>query len=411
MNKKECCLAMAVMMMMDAAAAQGAMAAEKTQKSVPEAAPMDTYALDDTIVTATRSHKRDVDTPAATTIITEKQIKEQGSRNAAEVLSKVNGFAYKSFGPAGVSMGTMNNEINIRGVKNGTLVLVNGSPISWRSKYNIEEIPADIIQRVEIVKGGGSVLYGSEAMGGVVNIITKKGGTNEARIGFGNYGQQQYYVNTGNERFGVHYSSNKWKRFDGASYTELDNGQTRTDLRDIDQENAGFDFAINPRLDLAYNYFKTENDFRRYVTRIDQTGTLAETGDLFNNRKYTTKQHAVQLNYHDGAWKGNVYFNTGTVESQGHSCFDDRLHKVKADKAIYNTLEKNQSIGIDTQRDWQFDTATKATAGLNLQHEIYQVLPAHETPVCISHSRNDWGVFGQLEHVFNKRDTGTLGGT
>ena len=73
-------------------------------------------------------------------------------------------MAYKSFGPLGASMGTMINEANIRGVDNGTLVMVNGNPISWRGKYNLDAIPADSIERIEIVKGGGSVLYGSEAM-------------------------------------------------------------------------------------------------------------------------------------------------------------------------------------------------------------------------------------------------------
>ena len=63
-----------------------------------------------------------------------------------------------------VVMGTMINEANIRGVDNGTLVMVNGNPVSWRGKYNLDAIPADSIERIEIVKGGGSVLYGSEAM-------------------------------------------------------------------------------------------------------------------------------------------------------------------------------------------------------------------------------------------------------
>ena len=88
-------------------------------------------------------------------------------------------------------MGTMNNELGIRGNRNGTLVLVNGNPVAWRTKYNLEMIPAQNIERIEIVKGGGSVLYGSEAMAGVVNIILKKNNPNEVTVGFGNYGQHR----------------------------------------------------------------------------------------------------------------------------------------------------------------------------------------------------------------------------
>ena len=71
-------------------------------------------------------------------------------------------------------MGAMTNEVNVRGLKGGALVLMNGNPIAWRGKYNLDQIPASQIERIEIVKGSGSVLYGSEAVAGVINIITKK---------------------------------------------------------------------------------------------------------------------------------------------------------------------------------------------------------------------------------------------
>ena len=77
-------------------------------------------------------------------------------------------------GPNGASWGTMTSEITIRGVERGTLILLDGVPLNQDGKYNLEDIPSDIIDRIEIVRGGGSVLYGSEASGGVINIITKK---------------------------------------------------------------------------------------------------------------------------------------------------------------------------------------------------------------------------------------------
>ena len=91
---------------------------------------LDEYSLDQVIVTATRTEKRDVDVPASTQIITEQDIKDSGSQSVAEVLGKQAGIEYKSFGPLGSSMGTMINEVNIRGISNGTLVLVNGNPVS-----------------------------------------------------------------------------------------------------------------------------------------------------------------------------------------------------------------------------------------------------------------------------------------
>ena len=161
---------------------------------------MPTYSLGEVVVTATRTQKRDVDVPAATTVITAEEIKDSGAASVSDVLQKVNGFTYKAFGPAGAAQGVMTNEVNLRGFRGGTLILMNGNPISWRGKYNLDAIPASSIERIEIVKGGSSVLYGSEAMVGVINIITKKRMENAVHVGFGNYGQRSYGVSVGDER-------------------------------------------------------------------------------------------------------------------------------------------------------------------------------------------------------------------
>ena len=158
----------------------------------------------------------------------------------------MNGFAYKSYGPAGASMGTMSNELNVRGVRSGVLVLMNGNPIAWRGKYNLDAIPAESIERIEIVKGSGSVLYGSDATAGVVNIITKKTMPNEVHAGFGNYGQRSYGVSIGDERFGFYYNTDKFGRRDalyygeenlmkkiGSVYVPQFKGKQRTDVHDI----------------------------------------------------------------------------------------------------------------------------------------------------------------------------------
>ena len=149
-------------------------AAETAHTGTGDDELLPSYSLGEVVVTATRTQKRDIDVPAATTVITADEIKNSGAANASDVLEKVDGFTYKAFGPNGASMGTMTNELNVRGVRSGALVLMNGNPIAWRGKYNLDAIPASSIERIEIVKGSGSVLYGSEAIAGVVNIITKK---------------------------------------------------------------------------------------------------------------------------------------------------------------------------------------------------------------------------------------------
>ena len=407
-SKKKKWLALAVAALWTASAVP-ALAAE--EEPAAAAAASDEHTLEDTVVTATRREKRDLDVPAATMVITGETIKESGASDASDALAKVNGFTYKSFGPSGASMGTMNNELNVRGFKSGTLVLLNGNPISWRGKYNLDQIPADSIERIEVVKGSGSVLYGSEAMSGIVNIITKKGASNAAHVGFGNFGQRQYGVSVGDERFGVYYNYDKWGHMNGLAETDVIStrfkGSTRTDLRDVEKTSAGLTYHINPQLDFLFGYYKTEATYLRFVDRVDQTSSGVRLGDPFHARTYTTEQYVSQLNYHDRAWKGSLYFNTGTVGASGPTNISRTGAKTPGDR--YDTRERNTTYGVDLQRTWRIDPKATAVLGFSLEHEAYDALPARSTANPANYMRNNWGVFGQWEQKFTDRDTGIFG--
>ena len=368
------------------------------------------YSLGEVVVTATRTQKRDVDVPAATTVITADEIKESGAASAADVLEQENGFIYKAFGPNGAAMGTMSNEVNVRGFKGGMLILMNGNPISWRGKYNLDAIPAGSIERIEIVKGSGSVLYGSEAMSGVVNIITKKGAANKVYAGFGSHGQQTYGVSVGDERFGIYYNYDKWGRRNRATYSDVDVrnfwGETRTDLRDIEKRNVGVSYRISPHLSFLLNYYDTEATYRRTITQVMRSAQRLHVGEPYNARTYETQRYITQLNYSDRNFKGSLYFNTGTTEATG-PVYISKVGR-RTPEGWYNTREKNTTYGMDLQRTWQMNKAT-AIFGAHLEHEGYSSLPAHDTAQGKYYARNNWGVFGQWEQRFDKRNTGIFG--
>ena len=384
-----------------------------TGEAVDELMP--TYSLGEVVVTATRTKKQDIDVPAATTVITAKEIKDSGAASASDVLAKVNGFVYKSFGPAGAAQGAMTNEINLRGFKDGVLVLVNGNPIAWRGKYNLDAISASSIERIEIVKGGGSVLYGSEAMVGVVNIITKKRTKNEVHAGFGNYGQRSYGVSVGDERFGLYYNFDKFGRRDGLYYDEVARkdkkkqtfqGEQRTDIHDIKQESVGLTYQVNPRLDFLLSYYKNEVRYTRTFTQVDLSTAGIKAGDPYNARKYTTDRYTTQLNYKDRDWKGSLYFNTGTAEGIGTTYISTPGQKTST---AYNTSEKNSSLGLDLQRTWRIGEKSTAIAGVKGEHEIYDVTAAEAGNKTGRFIRNNWGVYGQWEEHFNAKNTGIFG--
>ena len=392
-------------------------AAETAHTGTGDDETLPTYLPGEVVVTATRTRKKDIDVPAATTVITAEDIKQSGAANVSDVLSKVDGFVYKSFGPNGAAMGAMTNEVNVRGLKGGALVLMNGNPIAWRGKYNLDQIPASQIERIEIVKGGGSVLYGSEAVAGVINIITKKKSTNEVHAGFGNYGQRSYGVTLGDDKFGFYYNYDKFGRRDKLTYTDYEqarlHAQTRTDIYDIVKQNMGVTYRVNPRLDFQVGYYETEGKYSRTITAVDNTHgpTAAQhirIGEPYNRLKYETKQYITQLNYRDSKWKGSLFFNTGTLEFKGPSYFNSRTG-LRTPNGRYHTREKNMTYGIDMQRTWRVNPKSTAILGVDLMHERFADIPTDASTDNARYSRNNWGVFGQWEQRFDERNTGIFG--
>lgn len=121
------------------------------------------------VVTATRSQKLMEAVPVVTELITREEIEEKGAENLTEIMEDRPGIAIET-GSSGDKYFYMNGVDSRR-----ILMLVDNVPISGKlnDRIQLDLIDADKIDHVEIVKGPGSALYGNEAMGGVVNIITK----------------------------------------------------------------------------------------------------------------------------------------------------------------------------------------------------------------------------------------------
>ncbi len=107
-------------------------------------------------------------------VVTAEQIEESGAANAAEALESVPGFHSLDYGNAG-SVRTP----SLRGASSGqVLVIVDGTRLNDARQGNVDlaQIPAESIERIEVLKGGASSLYGADAVGGVIVITTKRGG-------------------------------------------------------------------------------------------------------------------------------------------------------------------------------------------------------------------------------------------
>lgn len=124
-------------------------------------------------VTASRVERELMDVNMSVSVITAEDIKRQGARTVGEILQNVPGVRINNDGGQGIKRAMIRGNDAFQ-----TLVLIDGQKISEQKSMSGSPflIAPAMIERIEVIKGPASVLYGSEALGGVINIITKKGG-------------------------------------------------------------------------------------------------------------------------------------------------------------------------------------------------------------------------------------------
>lgn len=133
------------------------------------------FALENMVVTASRVPTQKVDTPADISVITKEEIADQNYASASDALRAIPGVNVLGSGAKGSSMGQ--DKILLNGDER-VLVLVDGRRMNLGSSGNSSADwlpPVNAIERIEVLKGGGSALYGTDAVGGVINVIMKKG--------------------------------------------------------------------------------------------------------------------------------------------------------------------------------------------------------------------------------------------
>jgi outer membrane receptor for ferrienterochelin and colicins len=144
--------------------------AGKTQE-VNFTLPEETMALNEVVVTGTKTFKRQTESPVIVNVLESKSLRMVDACNISEGLRFQPGLRIET------DCQTCNyTQLRMNGLGGGySQILINGRPIfsPLTGLYGMEQIPANMVERIEVVRGGGSALYGSSAIGGTVNIITK----------------------------------------------------------------------------------------------------------------------------------------------------------------------------------------------------------------------------------------------
>ena len=127
--------------------------------------------MDQVVVTGTRTAKRQTDSPVIVNLIDSEALDQVVATNLSEGLRFQPGLRVET------DCQTCNyTQLRMNGLQGGySQILINGRPIfsPLTGLYGLEQIPVNMIERIEVVRGGGSALYGSSAIGGTVNVITK----------------------------------------------------------------------------------------------------------------------------------------------------------------------------------------------------------------------------------------------
>ncbi|MDW7998186.1 MAG: TonB-dependent receptor, partial [Thermodesulfovibrio sp.] len=293
--------------------------------------------LEEVVVTATRIEEPKKDVPYSVQIITQEDIKTSIAKDAGDLIAE-SGVGHVTKYPGALTTFYLRGySLGLNPLTARTLLLINGFRTATA---NIAMIPIDDIEKIEIVKGPSSVLYGSNAMGGVVNIITKKA-TEEGIYGYfglegGSWlkrkvsGELQlkksnfdaYLMMSRSE--GDDYDAKKYGRYKNTGYND-----EALSLR------LGYEFLKEKKFSLGFRHYRgweigspgsilllTPND---YVDQSLDSFDLSYETKTFKVGYYISKR---RYEYHDNTWGTISLYKTDTQGITLQKVFNINDHRI-----------------------------------------------------------------------------------
>lgn len=301
------------------------------------------FALDDMVVTATRTESKMVDVPVNATVISAEKIADRHYLDVADALKDVPGATVIDSGE-----GADEKKIILNGDER-VLVLVNGRRVNFdvgtmsRASYDLNQIPdVSLIERIEVVKGHGGALYGSDAVGGVVNIITKKMDHSYGKVSMG-FGSQQardakamYTIKEG--KTGVMVAASKYKQ-GYYKYKDVADNSTKRWPGDTKFENEKVSLKLAQELtetsNLEFGY-----DFSKY-SGISQYSVTSPGPSLIDK-----KTNNIYMKYDwlmDDTDQGYLQVYRNKYEYDNFGKIDEKVTGFEAQQAI-STAENNKLV-------------------------------------------------------------------
>lgn len=360
------------------------------------------YNLDEMIVTATATPVDKVKTAASVYVITSKEIEDRQYQNLYEALQSVPGMNSRLYGNgvgyelSGYSVPSLRDKYAV--------VLIDGvnQSMDGKARNSLIDINPRDIDRIEVLKGSASVLYGSNAIGGVINVITKRADVkNESsvKVSVGNFGYQSYNLGNRGSEGNAYWAVNLERRNTG-DYKDGSGVNHPTDKKN-NIANVKFGYKVNNKMDVIVKYDSSHQDMK-WSELYKKSGVIANHDGEFNIDNITLISDFVDKENGEGnnfyVFKGNMkavrnyHHNPDKELPDGSYTFKDsgETYKIKAFRVAdryYKQLNKEHRILIGAehynykdvylegknkiketsvflQDEWNFDKNFKLTSGV-----------------------------------------------
>lgn len=348
-----------------------------------------TYAAEQSpiVVTATRTAQTVDDSLASVTVITAEQIEKQQPYDLASLLNSVSGIDITNNGGLGKS-----SSIFMRGTSSThVLMMIDGIKLGSATTGSVafQHIPVSQIERIEIVRGPRASLYGSEAVGGVIQIFTKKGTAQQKtniELGYGSYNTQKLLAGisgqAGKTKYSINASQLKTDGFNAKDGTETDADGYSSDSVTL---NLSHQLSKTSALDLNLMHVSGQTEFDGYYNNNDyvqQTTGLQYTfaalanwnvklnaaqsqdkSDNFSDDTFETKFNTTKDYF---SWQNDIDISTNQLFTFGIDYQNDSVTST----TIYNESSRNNTAAF-IQHQWSGDNNDLQVALRNDNNEAF----------------------------------------
>lgn len=318
----------------------------------------ETIKIGEVVVTATRTEEEVEKISANVTVITEEDIKKSTATTVQDILRNEEGLIIRDFYGTGTK-----STVDMRGFGRGlnTVILIDGRRVNEIDLSGVDWnlIPLENVERIEIVRGSGSVLYGDNAMVGVINIITKKGKTKkpEFEIGakVGSYDENDEY-------FTVRGVTNRMSYFLFGKNRETDGYRDNSEF-DAKNINARVTADLTDKIfiDFSGGYHEDHQGYPGGLTESQLGADRRQSLTPDDGADYDQYYFDLKVDFAMGKWGdievgysfNNREFNTDFASAGGTITRDTDTDSFKLKLATENNILNHRNLliaGIDLNR-------------------------------------------------------------